>query len=216
MSNEPGLRERKKQQTRKAISDVASGLFLQRGFDNVTVAEVAEAADVSTKTVFNYFPRKEDLFLDRFPEAVELITRTIRERPAGEEPLAALRRLPPELLRQRHPLGGIGDGYQFFWQVILDSPALQARVREWVEEVENLLGSLFAEATGADPEDPWPKVTAALVVSAYRAAYVFAARRLLSGERTDVVINDHIALLNRSFDSLERALIPFEGSPGRP
>lgn len=78
-----GLRERKKRQTRSLISDVASGLFVQRGFDNVTVAEVAEAAGVSAKTVFNYFPRKEDLFLDRYPEAVELVTRAVRERAEG-------------------------------------------------------------------------------------------------------------------------------------
>ncbi|WP_406317740.1 TetR/AcrR family transcriptional regulator [Streptosporangium sp. NBC_01639] len=208
MSNEPGLRERKKLQTRKMISDTASGLFIQRGFDNVTVAEVAEAANVSTKTVFNYFPKKEDLYLDRFPEAAELITRAVRERPEGEEPLAALRRLLLSLLNQRHPLGGIGENYQFFWQVVLDSPALQARARELVDGLEHLLGSLLAEATGADPDDPWPTVAAALVVSAYRAAYIFAARRILAGERPDDVIADHTALLNRSFDALERALAP--------
>lgn len=60
-----GLRERKKWETRRRISDVATGLFFARGFDNVTIAEVAEAAGVSRMTVFNYFPRKEDLFLDR-------------------------------------------------------------------------------------------------------------------------------------------------------
>ncbi len=60
-----GLRERKKRQTRQHISDVATGLFLERGFDAVTIAEVAEAADVSVNTVYNYFPAKEDLFLDR-------------------------------------------------------------------------------------------------------------------------------------------------------
>lgn len=206
VSYEPGLRERKKQQTRKAISDVASGLFIQRGFDNVTVAEVAEAADVSTKTVFNYFPKKEDLFLDRFPEAAELITRAVRERPEGEEPLAALRRMLLDLLERRHPLGGVGDGYQFFWQVILDSPALQARARELVDGLEDLLGSLFAETSGAGPGDPWPRVAAALVVSAYRTTYITTARRILAGESFDDVIDDHIALLNRSFDALERAL----------
>ncbi|MFC7640604.1 TetR/AcrR family transcriptional regulator [Streptosporangium lutulentum] len=129
MSDELGLRERKKRQTRQLISDVASSLFVQRGFDNVAVAEVAEAANISTKTVFNYFQRKEDLFFDRFPQAVDLISWAVRERPPGESPLAALRRLALELLKQRHPLGGVGDRYRFFWQVVLDSPALQARAR---------------------------------------------------------------------------------------
>ncbi|MFI6794716.1 TetR/AcrR family transcriptional regulator [Streptosporangium canum] len=213
MSNEPGLRERKKLQTRKLISDVASGLFMRHGFDNVTVAEVAEAAGVSTKTVFNYFPRKEDLFLDRFPEAAELITRAVRERPEGEEPPAALRRLLLDLLERRHPLGGVGDGYQFFWQVILDSPSLRARARELVDGLENLLGVLFAEASGAGPGDPWPRVAAGLAVSAYRTTYIITARRILAGERFDDVIDDHIALLNRSFDALDRALAPAEASP---
>jgi AcrR family transcriptional regulator len=208
VSDELGLRERKKRQTRQLISDMASGLFVQRGFDNVTVAEVAEAANVSTKTVFNYFQRKEDLFFDRFPQAIDLITRAVRERPEGEEPLAALRRLALELLKERHPLGGVGEGYQFFWQVVLDSPPLQARAREFVEELEGLIGALFAEANGTAPDDPWSRLSAALVVTAYRTAYVVGARRILAGERADDVLDDHIVLLNRSFDSLERALAP--------
>lgn len=68
------LRERKKRETRQRISDEATMLFVARGFDEVTVAEIAKAAHVSAMTVFNHFPRKEDLFLDRIPEAVELFT----------------------------------------------------------------------------------------------------------------------------------------------
>jgi AcrR family transcriptional regulator len=206
MHNDLGLRERKKLQTRKLISDVASGLFVKRGFDDVTVAEIAQAADVSTKTVFNYFPRKEDLFLDRFPEAVELMTQAVRGRPDGEDAVAALRRLLVDLARQGHPLGWVGGGYQSFWQVVLDSPPLQARARELVDEMESVLGTLLAEATGADPGDPWPRVTAALVVAAIRATYVLTARRILAGERPADVLSDHVALLNRSFDALDRAL----------
>jgi AcrR family transcriptional regulator len=208
VSTDLGLRERKKRQTRQLISDVASGLFVLRGFDNVTVAEVAEAANVSTKTVFNYFPRKEDLFLDRLPEAVELITGAVRERPDGEEPLTALRRLFLDLLRQGHPLAGVGDGYRAFWRVVLDSPPLQSRVREWVQELENVLATLLAEATGADRDAPWCRMASALVVTVYRTTYVISARRVLAGERAADFVNDHTALLNRSFDSLERALAP--------
>ncbi|HEY0194530.1 MAG TPA: helix-turn-helix domain-containing protein, partial [Kofleriaceae bacterium] len=82
----PGLRERKKQETRKRISDTATGLFMQRGFDKVTVAEIAELANVSKMTVFNYFARKEDMLFDREPEALELIRRAVVERPAGAIP----------------------------------------------------------------------------------------------------------------------------------
>ncbi|MEU7888883.1 TetR family transcriptional regulator [Microbispora bryophytorum] len=213
-----GLRERKKRQTRSLISDVASGLFMQRGFDNVTVAEVAEAAGVSTKTVFNYFPRKEDLFLDRYPEAVELVTQAVRERAEGESPLAALRRLFLGMLREGHPLGGIAPGYEVFWQVILDSPALRARARELVEEFEGVLAGLFAEAAGSDPAgpvdpagpaDPAPRLAAALVVAAYRAVYVTSIDRIRAGDPVHDVIADRMVLLDRALLAVERAVAAF-------
>ncbi|GGO01974.1 TetR/AcrR family transcriptional regulator [Microbispora bryophytorum] len=222
-----GLRERKKRQTRSLISDVASGLFMQRGFDNVTVAEVAEAAGVSTKTVFNYFPRKEDLFLDRYPEAVELVTQAVRERAEGESPLAALRRLFLGMLREGHPLGGIAPGYEVFWQVILDSPALRARARELVEEFEGVLAGLFAEAAGsgtadpagpvgpvgpagpAGPADPAPRLAAALVVAAYRAVYVTSIDRIRAGDPVHDVIADRMVLLDRALLAVERAVAAF-------
>lgn len=78
-----GLRERKKRQTRQYISDVATGLFLARGFDAVTIAEIAEAAEVSVNTVYNYFPAKEDLFLDRSKGLVDRLCRFVRGRAAG-------------------------------------------------------------------------------------------------------------------------------------
>ncbi|WP_248960781.1 TetR/AcrR family transcriptional regulator [Sphaerisporangium perillae] len=177
-----------------------------REFDNVTVAEVAEAANVSTKTVFNYFPRKEGLFLDRVPEAVELITRAVRERPESGRPLTALRGLFHRLLREGHPLAGIGEGYHHFWQVILDSPALRARVREAVDELETLLATLLAEATGADPDDFEPRLAAGLFLAGYRAAYVSSARRLMAGESAQEVIRDHAVLLDRAFDAVDRAV----------
>jgi AcrR family transcriptional regulator len=78
-----GLRESKKARTRLAISDIATQLFADRGFEHVTVAEIAAAADVSVKTVFNYFATKEDLFFDRAAELVRILEQTITERPAG-------------------------------------------------------------------------------------------------------------------------------------
>src|SRR5262245_49663322 len=86
----PGLRERKKALTRQAISDVATRLFMERGFEAVTVAEVAEAAGVSIKTVFNYFGSKEELFLDREAEVRAAIVAAVTERPAGTSVTAAL------------------------------------------------------------------------------------------------------------------------------
>src|SRR5213592_1512790 len=92
MRTEPGLRERKKQQTREVIAESAGRLFAERGFDAVTVAEVARAADVSEGTVFNYFPTKEDLFYGGMEIFEAELVEAVRQRPAGESVLAAFRR----------------------------------------------------------------------------------------------------------------------------
>src|SRR3954464_4280836 len=91
MSQVPGLRERKKQRTRELIADTARRLFADRGFEGVTVAEGAREADVSEKTVFNYFPAKEDLFYSRLEAFEEDLLAAIRERRAGTSVLAAFR-----------------------------------------------------------------------------------------------------------------------------
>ncbi|MGX7761730.1 TetR/AcrR family transcriptional regulator [Streptomyces angustmyceticus] len=202
------LRERKKLRTRQRISGEATLLFIRRGFGHVTVAEVARAAEVSTMTVFNYFPRKEDLFLDRIPEAGELLTRAVRERGADEAPLAALRRLTLGLLAERHPLAGVGEGFEHFWRTVLDSPALRARAREAVEELEHTLAALLAEAAGGDPERPGrtDRLAAALVIAGIRAAFVEAVTRQLGGDPVEAVAVEQEKVLRRTFAALERAL----------
>ncbi|WUG91153.1 TetR/AcrR family transcriptional regulator [Streptomyces sp. NBC_00454] len=201
----PTLRERKKRETRQRISDEATMLFVARGFDQVTVAEIAKAAQVSTMTVFNHFPRKEDLYLDRIPEVVELVTAAVRDRAADESPLAALRALLLGLLDQGHPLAAVSDGYPHFWRIVLDSPALRARAREGVEEVELALGdAMYASDPAGDRPDP--RFAAALTVAAYRAVYVATAGRLLAGDRAADVADDHRSRVNEAFDALERAL----------
>src|SRR3954467_5331377 len=86
---DPGLRERKKQRTRQLIADTARRLFAERGFEQVTVAEIAREAEVSQATVFNYFPAKEDLFYSRLEAFEELLLTAIREREPGQSVLAA-------------------------------------------------------------------------------------------------------------------------------
>lgn len=194
------LRERKKAETRQRIADVATAMFVERGFDNVPITEIAEAAGVSKVTVFNYFPRKEDIFFDRFPQAHELLTTAIRDRRTDEPPLSALRRLFNSLAEQRHPLGGFEDRYVHFWRTVLDSPALRARVREAIEEFEWHLTDLL---TGIDPH---PRLTAALVVAAVRTAYVETATRMLAGATADEVNPDHLVAINRVFDILTGGL----------
>jgi AcrR family transcriptional regulator len=196
------LRERKKRETRQRISDIATDLIGKRGFDAVTVAEIARAAGVSPMTVFNYFPRKEDLFLDRIPEAAGLFASAVRDRAPGESPLAALRRLALRLLEERHPLGGVGETFADFWRIVADSPALRARAREGVEEVEAALTDAFGEAGVADPE-----LSAALALAAYRTVFVASVRRLLAGDPVAEVARDHRGRLESAFDALERTAV---------
>jgi AcrR family transcriptional regulator len=182
----PGLRERKKQELRRRLSDLATRMFLERGFDAVSVAEVAEAAGVSKMTVFNYFPRKEDLFLDRGPEFAALITEAVRERPAGVSPAAAVRDLCLRLIDESRPPVGVHDLMTDFWRVVLDSPALRARVREALDELEALLAALLAEAG-----QPHATMAAALMLAAVRICYVDAARRMLGGESIAAFLGEY-------------------------
>ncbi|WP_255946834.1 TetR/AcrR family transcriptional regulator [Streptomyces odontomachi] len=200
---ERSLRERKKQATRQRISDVATRLFVARGFDEVTVAEVARAAEVSAMTVFNYFPRKEDLFIDRIPQAIDLFTEAVRRRGPDESPLGALRRLVLELLDQHHPLSAVDDDFPAFWRIVIASPGLRARAREGVEELEEALARTFAETA---PGFTDPDFAAALTVAAYRSVYVTTARRLLAGEKAAALADEHRARACAAFDALEAAL----------
>ncbi|MGW7242160.1 TetR/AcrR family transcriptional regulator [Streptomyces sp. NPDC054804] len=199
--NRPGesLRERKKRQTRQRISNVATVMFREHGFDQVTVAEVARAAGVSAMTVFNYFPRKEDLFLDRIPEAVQAFSGAVRDRAPGEPPLTALRRLAFRFIDAGHPLGGVGEGFEGFWPVVAASPALLARAREGAEEVERALAGALAEAGQTDPE-----LLAAVTVAAYRSVCVTSVRRQLAGEPFPEIARDHRERMGAAFDALER------------
>src|SRR3954464_3668972 len=135
MSQVPGLRERKKQQTRDLIADTARRLFADRGFEGVTVAEVASEADVSEATVFNYFPTKEDLFYSRLEAFEEELLSAIREREPGESALTAFRRflLQPRgvfALGESGDAGEATDRLRTIGRVITESPALLARERE--------------------------------------------------------------------------------------
>lgn len=197
-----GLREQKKQATRRHISDVASGLFTLRGFDNVTVAEVADAAGVSKMTVFNYFPRKEDLFLDRHEDRLRDLERVVREREPGEPVVAALRRYHHELLATRHPLSGTVPGAARFLRVVAASPALTTRALEQSREIADTLRSLLVEEM--DPLDA--ELQANLLGATLDSIYARAAARMLAGDDPDEVYRAQPAVVDRAFDLVERGL----------
>src|ERR1700710_2028581 len=126
----PRTSERGGAQTRARISEVAARLFLERGFDAVTVAQIAREAGVSSVTVFNHFPRKEDLFLDRADDAVELLRSAIRDRADDVDVLASLQAAFERLAADRHALSGLDPQSVPFLRTVAGSPALVARARQ--------------------------------------------------------------------------------------
>ena len=177
-----GLRERKKQATRVAIADTALGLFLARGFDQVTVADVARAAQVAVNTVFNYFPTKEDLFFDRQDEVVHRLARAVDARRPGESPAAAVRRAFVEALDRNEPTLGLSPDVTAFWQTVDASPALQARLRLMAEQTEAVLAAKLAEVAGTADDDPAPRLLAAAIAGVDRALHAEIRRRIQAGE----------------------------------
>ncbi|MET8756909.1 TetR/AcrR family transcriptional regulator [Lentzea sp. NPDC004782] len=164
-----GLRELKKQQTRQAISDTATRLFLERGFEEVTITDIAAAAQVAKMTVTNHFPRKEDLALDYHETFAASLARTVEARPAGESALAALRREFLDQLTRHDVLAGFsGPG---FARMITDSPTLTTRLRDLHDQREEALARTLAADTAAAPGDIEPRAAAALLGAAHRTLF---------------------------------------------
>src|SRR5215213_7937519 len=170
MSTEPGLRERKKAQTRQQIADAARRLFLERGFDAVTVAEVAREANVAEKTVFNYFPSKEDLFYGRLQAFEEEMLAAVRDRKRGESVIAAFRDF---VTKQRGVLQLEDDEVatkrlRQINRVIGESPALLARERQVFDSYTDSLARLIAQETDAREGAIEPRVVAVTLIDVHR------------------------------------------------
>jgi AcrR family transcriptional regulator len=205
---EPGLRERKKQRTRELIAETARQLFVERGFERVTVAEVARAAEVSEQTVFNYFPRKEDLVYWRLETFEEELLSTIRERAHRESILQAFERF---VLRQRGLLAQQDPGASRYLvgisRMIAESPALRAREAEIFERYTDSLAGLIAEETGSKADDILPWVVANALMGVHRALIDYTRTRVVAG-----VPNERIAREVRA--TAKRALATLEGGLG--
>jgi AcrR family transcriptional regulator len=182
VSAEPGLRERKKQRTRELIAETSRRLFLERGFDQVTVAEIARAADVSEGTVFNYFPTKEDLFLSRMEIFEEELLEAIRSRDVGESVLAAFGRFFTERYARLATSEGVDASLQAA-RIITGSPSLQSREHAIVSQYTASLAALFAEESGARPDDVEPWVVANALMGVHRGLLDDTRRQVLAGRR---------------------------------
>lgn len=194
-----GLREVKKQHTRRNIAEAAMRLFVQRGFDEVTVAEVAEAAQVSEKTVFNYFPTKEDLFYDEVPAREAALVAAIQDRVPGESVLSALRRLQvTECPRLCSP------SFATFARIIEESPALQAKELEVMAHFAQVLSGAIRQELRIDERDA--RIAAGLLVSIHRQVFRAARQQALEGKHGPAAVRRLRADLNRAYELLEHGL----------
>jgi len=201
--DKPGLRERKKEATRKRISDTATMLFAIRGFDNVTVAEVAEAADVSKMTVFNYFPRKEDLFWDRQTDRLTDIEAAIRGRAPGESVAAALRRYQHELLAAKHPLSGVLENLAPFVNIVRASPALMARALEFTKEIEETLAKVLTDEVG---DDVRARLVAGQLAAVMESIYAIGVDKALAGGDFAEIRREQAQTIDKAFDLVESGI----------
>jgi AcrR family transcriptional regulator len=199
-----GLRERKKRQTRAAIADAAMALFAEHGFDAVTVADVARAADVSEKTVFNYFPAKEDLVMVGGEERRAALLEAIRTRPEGTsivEPFRAATMAFVDAVEN-----GPVESIVAVPRLVAGSRALRNRLFLGWEEEATRLAPVVAEEAGAPEGDLVPAVVARTLAWTHRLVFRAAFQRLIAGEDQRAVAADLRDQAHRAYEALEQGL----------
>lgn len=205
-----GLRELKKEQTRQLIVDAAWRLFADRGFDDVTVTEVAREAQVAKATVFNYFPTKEDLFFPRLEDFAARLVEAVATRDTGEAVLAAFRRhlLGAGGLLDRVEAGDAEALHRLRTvnRVIAASPALRAREREAIAAGADALAALLTSETGAPAGDIDAQAVANALIGIHRALVDYVRRRVLADDRLTRLAADVREQATHAFALLEHGL----------
>jgi AcrR family transcriptional regulator len=158
----PGLRERKKQQTRETIERVALRLFAERGYDQTTLAEIAEAADVSPRTIFSYFQSKEDILFCEEPSYLEKVRDALEQRPDGATTVDALRALISSM-------PGPDEAKLLRKKVVAANPELKIKLRAHIGQLEGVLTDSIAKDLDAGPGDIRPALIAASMTAAFAA-----------------------------------------------
>ncbi len=202
-----GLRERKKVRTRELIAETARTLFAERGFEAVTVAEIARAADVSQQTVFNYFPTKEDLVFWRLEAFEAELISAIRDRPAGESVITAFGRFvrrPRGLLAEQD--AGARERLAGITRTIAASPALLAREEQTLARYSASLAALIGEEQGADRADIGPAVVANALMGVHRALVAQVRAGIVAGAPHAALRRQLLTEADRALELLERGL----------
>jgi AcrR family transcriptional regulator len=202
-----GRRERKKRQTRELIAETARRLFVEYGFEHVTISDIARQADVSETTVFNHFRTKEDLVYWRMTDFEDEMLETIRDRRAGESILAAFGRFaltPRGLLAQTNPQ--VVEHLALVTRMITDSPALLAREQHIFDRYTASLAALLALETDAKPDDVAPWVAANALVGIHRALTDYTRTLITGGARHPALARAVRAQGRRAIATLEQGL----------
>jgi AcrR family transcriptional regulator len=215
VAGELGLRERKKLRTRQLIAETARRMFAERGFDEVTVAAVARAAEVSEATVFNYFPTKEDLVFHGMELFEAELLAAVRDRPPGEPIVPAFARF---VLRPRGMLAAQDEQtarqLTAVSKMIADSPALLAREQQILARYTASLAALIAEDTGAEPGDLRPSVVAHALIGTHQSLIEFVRRGLLAGPVDHARLAREVSARGRqAFDLLNQGLATYGAGP---
>lgn len=200
--NQPaGLRERKRERTRQAISEAAITLFLRDGFDQVSVAQIAATAEISKPTLFKYFPTKEDLVVHRFADHQDEAAQVVTGRPAGQAPLAALHAHFLAGLARRDPVTGLNDHPQVlaFQRLVHTTDSLAARLTHYTARSQALLAEALARA---GVEELTAELLAAQVLAVQRVLALRNWRQLAAGADADQLYPRAVADADRAFTLL--------------
>ncbi len=206
----PDRRTRKRLATRQAISDVATRLFMERGFDQVTIDDIAEAADVGRMTVFNHFPRKEDMFFDREQEGHDLAFEAIRSREPGISPIQALGLLAHQMIEEPSDAFPLFADTRTFVETAQASEPLKARARQMRDDFVSALAGVLADGAGRAADDPDAYLAAGLIAATWSIAFTRAHAELSATGNVEAAKGIFLGLIDRGVIGTHAAL---EGTP---
>jgi AcrR family transcriptional regulator len=206
MSMPSDLRSRKRLATRQGISNAATRLFLERGFDQVTVDEIAAAADVGRMTVFNHFPRKEDMFFDRDEQGREILREALRQRDPRIAPIETLRLLAHRLVAERSPFVEFSAASRGFIETIEGSEPLKARARAIRDELTQVVTMALSECVGREPGDSAAHLAAGLLLATWTVALLQAHRTFRQKQDTEEAKAIFLAVVDKGAIGLKAAM----------
>ncbi|MFL9868652.1 TetR/AcrR family transcriptional regulator [Paraburkholderia fungorum] len=206
MSTPTDLRSRKRLATRQSISNAATRLFLERGFDQVTVDEIAAAADVGRMTVFNHFPRKEDMFFDRDEEGREILREALRQHDSRVTPIETLRLLAHRLVAEQSPFAEFSEASQGFVETIEGSESLKARARAIRDELAQAVTVALSECGGQEATDPDARLAASLLLATWTVAFIEAHRTFREKRDTEAAKAAFLAIVDKGTIGLKAAM----------